>query len=257
MLEVNVNEGIGREIYRQRVFDIAVSETAWRLLRAGDFAVDVGANVGYMTTLFAARVGPTGRVEAFEPHPRVFGRLHSNIARNPSSSVRLHEIALGSRDGVARLVEPSIFGVNEGASQVVGEGDCSTDKNARCALEVGMKRLDSVLRDSRIALLKIDVEGFEVDVLSGAERLLTKGQVQHIIYEAHDCAQSPLHDVLRRYGYSVFGLGHSLFGLRVTAGTDAPTVDRSWESPSYLASLAPEKIDSVLRRPGWQVLRGA
>src|SRR5215472_1164696 len=49
VIEVNPDEGIGRELMHQGVFDIAVSETAWRLLEPGDLAVDVGANVGYIT----------------------------------------------------------------------------------------------------------------------------------------------------------------------------------------------------------------
>jgi FkbM family methyltransferase len=256
-VEVNTSEGIGREIFRQQVFDIAVSEAAWRLLKPGDVAVDVGANIGYMTSLFAARVGIGGRVEAFEPHPRIFARLCSNIARNPTPNVRVHEVALGSREGVARLVEPSIFAINEGASTIAGDPATRPSATGRRALEVTMKRLDSVLAGANIELLKLDVEGFEAEVLSGAEQLLSCGSIRHIIYEAHDCSRSPLHGALERFGYSVIGLGHSLFGPRITPGTGVPAVDRSWESPSYLASLEPQRVRSLLRRSGWQVLRGA
>src|SRR5262249_40368249 len=99
-IEVNSDEGIGRELLHQGVFAIAVSEPAWRLREPGDLAVDVGANVGYMTTLFAARVGSQGRVESFEPHPGVFARLRQNMdslrrAGPPAAEVTLHECALG------------------------------------------------------------------------------------------------------------------------------------------------------------------
>jgi len=105
-LEVNPHETVGGEIVRQNVFDIAVSEAAWRLLQPGDRAVDVGANIGYMTSLFAARVGPTGRVDSFEPHPRIAARLAHNVgrfARGSVARVELHRVALGDEIGTAQL----------------------------------------------------------------------------------------------------------------------------------------------------------
>src|SRR5262245_31446399 len=80
-LDVNGREAIGRALIQQNSFDIAVSEVAWRLLQAGDRVVDAGANIGYMTSLFAARVGRTGHVDSFEPHPQLLLRLRQNVAR--------------------------------------------------------------------------------------------------------------------------------------------------------------------------------
>src|SRR2546423_11920523 len=80
-IEVNLNDLIGREIFKQRIFDLAVSECAWRLLSRGDRVIVAGANIGYMTMLFAARIGATGLVHAFEPHPRVVDRLKRNLDR--------------------------------------------------------------------------------------------------------------------------------------------------------------------------------
>jgi FkbM family methyltransferase len=256
-LEVNPNEGIGRELVCQNVFDIAVTETVWRLLKAGDVAVDVGANIGYVTSLFAARVGSRGRVESFEPHPRIFARLRENV-RNPnfgagSVPIGLHECALGSRDATARLFEPNAFCMNEGASTLVAP-DAAAPANSG-GLEIRLARLDTVLADCDIALLKVDVEGFEAEVFAGAERLLAQQRIRNIIYEAHDCERSSLHSVLSEYGYSVFGIGHDLLGLRITPGDAAPKVDRSWESPSYLATLRPSTVLPSFRARGWQVLQ--
>jgi FkbM family methyltransferase len=258
LLEVNPEETIGRELLRQGVFDIAVTETVWRLLEPGDVAVDVGANIGYLTGLFAVKVGPSGQVVSFEPHPRIFARLRRN-ARNlgnqdSQASIALHECALGSRDGTARLLEPSAFRMNEGTSMLAGFGtQVPADSEG---FEVKLARLDTILAGCDIAMLKVDVEGGEAEVFAGAERLLVNRKIRHIIYEAHDCARSPLHALLSGYGYSVFGIGHDLFGLKITPGTSAPKVDRSWESPSYLATLRPDVVLPTLRARGWQVLRG-
>src|SRR5262245_31378322 len=174
LLEIKVNEGVGREPFSKRVFDIAVSEVAWRLLRAGDRAVDVGANIGYMTSLFATRVGPRGWVDAFEPHPRIRERLQRNVARLKgdvaAAHVTVHGCALGERAGAARLLEPEIFGLNEGAATVAW-----SDDEPAIGFDVEMARLDAILDVERIALLKVDVEGFEPQVLAGAERLLATG----------------------------------------------------------------------------------
>ena len=257
VLAVNANEVIGRELVRQNVFDIAVTETAWRLLQAGDVAVDVGANIGYVTSLFAAKVGSQGHVEAFEPHPRIFSRLRENV-RNLNFgaapvTIILHECALGSRDGAAYLIEPSAFGINEGTSTLAARPG---EPSPACpGFEVGLARLDTVLADREIALLKVDVEGYEADVFAGAEQLLARRRIRNVIYEAHDCERSPLHQLLARYGYSVFGIGYDLFGLRITPGIAPPKVDRRWESPSYLATLSPGTALTSLRTRGWRVLQ--
>lgn len=254
-LEVNTGEVIGRELLCQNVFDIAVTEASWRLLRPGDLAVDVGANIGYITSLFAARVGSGGRVESFEPHPRIFARLRQNMHRFPEGSARsvcLHECALADRDGTARLFEPRVFGMNEGTSTLLEQ---SADSAGNGGFEIRVARLDTVLQDRDIALLKIDVEGFEGAVLAGAADALAGKRIRNIIYEAHDCERSPLHALLADHGYSVFGIGHDLFGLKLAAGVTAPAIDRSWESPSYLATLEPGIALRAMRARGWQVLR--
>jgi FkbM family methyltransferase len=258
VIEVNARETIGRELLHQKVFDIAVSETAWRLLKSGDVAVDVGANIGYLTTLFAAKVGLLGRVESFEPHPRIFARLRDNVHRLGSASqaaISLHECALGRRGGTGHLVEPSAFRMNEGTSTLAVSPDAAASP-AGCGFEVRLEKLDTVLADREIALLKVDVEGFEAEVLDGARSLLARHKVRNIIYEAHDRERSALHELLAGYGYSIFGIGHDLFGLRITPGTATPTIDATWESPSYLATLSPDTVLPSLHPRGWQVLRG-
>ena len=252
LLEINPDETIGRELLRQNIFDIGMSETAWRLLAPGAVAVDVGANIGYTTSLFAMRCGVRGAVEAFEPHPRIVERLKRNIAEIARASgaapVRLHACALGDREAVVQLLEPEAFGYNEGTARIGSEPSGASGFN------VEMRRLDSSLGERHVTLLKVDVEGFEPEVIAGAEGLLARHAIDHIIYEAHDCERSPVHRMLERHGYSIFGIGHSLFGPRISPGTARPAVDGAWESPSYLATLRPAEALLTLRPRGWRVL---
>jgi len=66
-----------------------------RHLRAGDWFVDVGANIGTYTLLAPSLVGPGGRVDSFEPSPVVAGRLRDSVALNQLSNVCVHEASIG------------------------------------------------------------------------------------------------------------------------------------------------------------------
>src|SRR5205085_5346004 len=74
-----------------------------RLLRPGMTCWDIGANIGYYTCLFAAAVGPRGKVVAFEPASRTRERLIQNVALHGFANVEVLPYALGDRDGEARI----------------------------------------------------------------------------------------------------------------------------------------------------------
>ena len=80
-LEVEPRKFIGANVYMRGVHELAVCEVLWRLARAGETAVDVGANIGVMTSLLSRKVGERGRVLAFEAHPDVFRQLERNAQR--------------------------------------------------------------------------------------------------------------------------------------------------------------------------------
>jgi hypothetical protein len=108
------------------------------------------------------------------------------------------------------------------------------------------------------ALLKIDVEEFEAKVLKGAERLLSSQRVRHVIYEDFTLSRSGLAELLSGYGYTVFSIGHGTFGpllLQSFAGKVA--IDASWEWASFVATLDPGRVMTLMSRKGWCVLKGA
>jgi FkbM family methyltransferase len=95
-----------------------VTEAISRLLDRGEVAVDAGANIGYMTSPMALRVGPPGLVLAFEPHSDVFAELSHNAedwARDPGvGRISLHRVALSSRPERGMLRIPREFERNRG-----------------------------------------------------------------------------------------------------------------------------------------------
>jgi len=161
-------------------------------LKPGDFAVDVGASVGLHTIALARAVGPSGAVEAFEAEPRLAPYLERTLRVNGMAQVHLHNLAIGARNGtasfnVARTIGHSSLYALDGPNSV------------REQLSVRMKRLDNaVAAKSRVDLMKIDVEGAELDVLHGAGRVLTESPGCAIVAEC-----GPSH--LRRTGHTLEG----------------------------------------------------
>lgn len=258
-IEVSLNDQIGSEIYKQRIFDLAVSECAWRLLQPGDHVIDAGANIGYMSLLFAAKVGKNGVVHSFEPHPTVGERLERNVRRTETrgdyARVAVHHHALGATRGTAELFENDYFATNQGTASIA---NVPSENETRRSHSVAVEKLDDLFPIESFALLKIDVEGFEMEVLAGAEELLRSGRVTHIIYEDHTPGRSGLGDKLAGFGYSLFAIGHSLRGpMLLPAAAAESAIDTSWESASFLATLDPAGASRLMKNKGWRVLRGA
>ncbi|HHM06439.1 MAG TPA: FkbM family methyltransferase, partial [Gammaproteobacteria bacterium] len=185
--------------YRLRFFPTALSAAYWidpaeraadeafitQALQAGDTLVDVGANIGALALAGAARVGVAGRVYAIEAHPRVFAYLQDNITLNGFSQMRVLHSAVGAMPGELAFSDQRSDDQNR-----VEEGG---------AIKVPVATLDALLRDHAgpIALLKIDVEGFERFVLQGARELLARTQC--VFFESWD-------EHFHRYGYTTADL---------------------------------------------------
>ncbi len=253
-IRIDTGERVGRSIWRSGVHDLPVVEALWRLLDAGDTAVDVGANIGYTAGLMAMRVGREGRVLCFEPHPEVFAALQENISLvrqgDDVGAIDAFQIALSDHAGEATLLCDEGFTFNRGSGRI---DETASEARSVQRLSVPTARLDDFV-DGRIAVAKIDVEGHELPVLRGAERILTRRGVDHIVYEDFGGAGSDVHRVLRGYGYVLYALGWVTCKPVVTAVSEGPAIDITWESPNYLATIAPGKALKRFRRWGWSVI---
>ena len=131
------------------------------IIRPGAMVVDVGANIGCHSVFFARAAGPTGRVLAFEPERVLFQQLCGNIALNSLSNVLTFNMAAGASDG-------SIAGAQLDHTQSQNFGGLSlATANEGATTAVSMIRIDA-LGLGACNLIKIDVEGMELDVLNGA-----------------------------------------------------------------------------------------
>ncbi len=254
-IRVDTAERVGRSIWRSGVHDLPVVEALWRLLDVGETAIDVGANIGYTAGLMARRVGRSGRVLCFEPQPEVFEELQENMSLVRQSSgvgrIETYRIALSDRTGDATLVSGDEFALNHGSSRIEAPASHSV---AGTRLTVATRRLDDFLDGRGVTLVKIDVEGHELKVLHGANDALTRGRVEHVVYEDFGGAGSPVHQLLAGYGYSVYALGWVTYKPVLTALDEGPAIDLAWESPNYVATRNPRKVRDRFRRWGWSVI---
>jgi FkbM family methyltransferase len=154
-----------------------------RLLRPGMTFVDAGANVGYFSLLAASRVGPTGRVLSFEPSPPMLERLRAAVSENRLDHVEIVPAALGAEDAELHLHLPpeGVKSKNHTPSLVPQEGRRRVPVRVRtlddCLAERGIRRVD---------VLKVDVEGFEWNVLRGASRSLRSGMIGAVLIELNE-----------------------------------------------------------------------
>lgn len=155
------------------VWEPGVERLARAFLRAGDTAIDVGANVGYYTLLMARAVGPSGHVFAFEPSPVTIERLRENVHLNRLDNVTLFQTGASDHRGLSGLSSGSIR--NQGRSSMVrGSAEYS----------VPVAPLDELIEPtvwSRTRLVKIDVEGAESSVIDGMHQGLERLPNQSVI----------------------------------------------------------------------------
>ena len=246
------SRAIGRSILTIGLYDLAVSEVLARLIAPGDTVVDAGANIGYMTLLAGVAAGSSGRILAFEPHPELFKVLQRNVITVGNqlnlNIFETYQVALGDRAGIAELILPPDFEQNDGKARI-GQ----TTSTERRSITVQTVTLDDLLGDASIALLKLDVEEFEPQVLRGAARLLRQQQIEHIVFEDYLITDSETAHLLREAGYHLFSLGWSLRRLRVEP-VEVGSLATRYEAPSFIATLAPNEVLNRCRPEGWQVL---
>ena len=242
---------IGRSIRTTGIYDLSVSEVLARLIDDGDTVVDAGANVGYMTMLAAIAAGPSGHVLSWEPHPELFGILERNIrnvgAATACAPIAARNAALGDMHGRVDLVIPGSIVENDGLSHL-GQPTAS-DRT----IPVSMETLDGFVEGRTVSVMKLDVEGAEVRVLSGARKALDAGRITHVVFEDHGGEDSEVIRLFVSKGYRVFSLGWSLRGLRLGEWAGA-RLAAQYEAPSYIASLAPDEVQLRCSSPGWITL---
>jgi len=200
--ELDLAEGIDLAIYLFGAFEPEVAAYCRSVLREGDCALDVGANIGAHTLNMARIVGPRGRVVACEPTDFAFAKLKRNLSLNPGLAGRVmaRQIFLAARAGDSLPAAiASSWPLNPSANVKLEPSQGAPKSTTGASVDI----LDSVitpLGDAAVALVKLDVDGYERDVLEGGARCLSRRRPAIVIELAPDTAargEESLREILR------------------------------------------------------------
>lgn len=226
-------------IQRSEWHDWDTAKFITRFLRPGDTFVDVGANIGLYTLPAARIVGMAGTVLAVEPSPVNRTRLQENLALNHLSTVRLEPCAVGEQPGELAFQDDDALAHIVQPQAETTRTDTSSSATSAARLRVPVKTLDSILPTGagEIALMKVDVEGFELSVFRGALHAMQSGRLPVILFEMnHSYLRYGLADAdvlafLRQHGYTVARYEHDSRRL-VHEGLEGDLIactPRGWE----------------------------
>ncbi|MEE8409069.1 MAG: FkbM family methyltransferase [Myxococcota bacterium] len=221
--ELDLEEGIDFAIFLFGQFDLSTARAYRRLVNPGDTVLDIGANIGAHTLPLAHRVGPRGRVVAFEPTEFAFRKLMRNLELNQELAHRVSPVhALLVRDEAATppsrihsswpLVRSDALHPGHGGA-LKSTGDCKA------------VRLDDWIADNelqRVDFIKLDVDGSELHVLGGGRRTLENDRplillelCPHLFDDNPSGTFADLIELLAETGYA----------LRTLAGRALPMAD--------------------------------
>lgn len=181
------------------LFEPGETRLVSRLLGPGDVFIDVGAHIGWFTTMAARRVQASGRVIACEPYPANARALRENLRINESHNVRVVEAAVSHAAGTLRLAR----GPDSGSVTAL---DWAHDDPA----EVPMLTLDELTQGvADVRLLKVDVEGWEAHVLRGGPQTLRRTanvliEINRPALKKSGSAPEEILQLLRLSGFATF-----------------------------------------------------
>lgn len=171
------DKGVERVIYFTGTYEAGTLHVLGHLLKAGNIYLDVGSNIGLMAIFAARNVGKKGQVHAFEPEPETYTILEHNCRINSLKNIVLNNVALGAEEKEATIY--ANLDTNRGAASLVRQ-DGSAGK------KISVTTLDAYLAAhsiGRIQVMKIDIEGYEMEMLKGATKLLSSKDAPVICIE--------------------------------------------------------------------------
>lgn len=227
-LVIDMTDHTFRDLYFHGEYQPDVTRVIEQLAEPGQVWLDIGANVGYFSMLLSNLLGDSGKVIAFEPNPLTRGFLELSIKRNRRKNIQVYSCALGANEAVSELYLPKnpdgVLG-GHGRPSLIQQGDI----DEAVALKVEIRSLDSILSETKVWGVKMDVEGYEPEVLKGAQNLFATNPPSVILSEVThlpDVLMKP-DDLVR----SIVGLGYKAFHAEtLEKWNPALCIDGSWSS---------------------------
>jgi FkbM family methyltransferase len=203
---------------------VEVTHSRWMIqrLQPGDTALDIGASCGAITALLARAVGPSGQVFSFEPANRAHRLLRQTIEANGLTNVVAEKLAVSDRKGTATFAEFRFSPQHQykwlpEASSLFAPRIAADHPGAYAETSVETIPLDDYFRDydRSIRVIKIDVEGFEVEVLKGARETVERFRPDfsidiHRNPHGDGDTEAQVREDLSRWDYRFERVGHVL-----------------------------------------------
>lgn len=246
LLDVGVSAGAIADNWEPAETDFILS-----ILRNGGAFIDIGAHIGWFTILGAKKVGPEGRVYAFEPRPAIFERLRASVEENGfHDRCILHCAALSDRTGTVSMATFDAAFNSGHAVMVTG----AVPEGASLVGDIPAIVLDGLVWDRRIDLIKMDVEGAEAMVLRGGRELLMRDQPVIVseffpawLRDVSGMSPDAFMASLKELGYRVFELTSQGVGREIHALERRRAFDRDYFT--NIVALTDGHIDRYLLRP--------
>ncbi len=169
-------------------YEIRQTQAFVAAVKPGDVVYDVGAHYGYYALLASALAGPSGKVLALEPSPSNLPYLRAHVELNRCTNVTVVETAISNYDGTARFENRT----GSGRAHLSPKG----------LVEVPVTSLDALTQTQPLPdIMKIDVEGAEMEVLNGAKQLIARSKPAIFLSTHSDELYATSRDFLRSFDY--------------------------------------------------------
>lgn len=182
LIDPSVDKGVELSLFETGTYEKGTIQLLHEFLKPGSTFLDIGANIGLMSSIASKQVGERGKVFAVEANPKTQEILQHNLALNQCQNVGIFPLALGETQGTATLFEN--WNVNRGGASLLSQ-------DGESGVEVPVDTIDFLFQNDQIDLIKIDVEGFELEVLKGGIELLKKQQPVLIIEVSEQRENTP------------------------------------------------------------------
>jgi len=214
-----------------------------RFLEPGMTVLDIGAHHGFYSLLASVKVGGTGRVIAFEPSPRERGKLLRNLALNGYSNVQVEDCALAEAPGQQELI--TVGGINTGCNSLRRPNV----KEPLTPVAVRVETLDGYLAQHPLPpvdFIKLDAEGAELAILTGARALLESRPRPVIQCELEEIRTRPWGYHPREVVALLDTMGYRWFQPQLRGGLK-PVVDKTGVDGNFFA-VPEERMDQLRAR---------
>lgn len=174
------DEGISLDLFNDGIREPLMTEAIQKEIKSGDIVIDIGANIGYYALLEAKLVREEGMVYAIEPVPQNAESLRKNIKLNGYSNIEVFQIAIGGENKTDFIY---VSNMRNMCSMIYHE---DRSYNYIGKTPVTVITLDNFLEDKPYPdLIRMDVEGYEIEIIRGMKKLLQSNKPLKLAVELH------------------------------------------------------------------------